>query len=255
MSKSEIEHRKSEIEEMLIASEQGYALKVRELLDADAALANAKGAYDKTPLHLAAEKDHREVADMLVDAGADITSETTWGMTPLEWAATMGSRDVAGRLIAEGAAPNLYVAAGLGMLDRVRELFGEDRSLRHDVPQLRCIDRIEGTYVRTTAPEDDRGVIDHALYIAARNGHDDVVALLLEKGADVDARGFFGGTGLHWAAINGHASTVAFLLEKGADPTLKDERWSTTPREYAREGGRSEIEHLLLEREGAPGEP
>lgn len=53
-----------------------------ELIRRDPALVNAKGAYDKTPLHRAAEKNFRELAELLIKAGAEINAEVTWGMTP-----------------------------------------------------------------------------------------------------------------------------------------------------------------------------
>ena len=57
----------------------------------------------KTPLHWAAEHDRRDVAEMLVDAGADLEATTSWGATALDWAATMGSANVADLLVARGA--------------------------------------------------------------------------------------------------------------------------------------------------------
>ena len=64
--------------------------------------------------------------------------------------------------------------------------------------------------------------------------------------ADINFRGFFGGTGLHWAAINGHRETVEFLLASGADMTLKDEQIQSTPREWALEQQRGDIAQLLV---------
>jgi len=46
-------------------------------------------------------------------------------------------------------------------------------------------------------------VLSHAMYSAARNGHSQVVEYLLDRGAAIDAKGVFGGIGVHWAAING----------------------------------------------------
>jgi hypothetical protein len=41
-------------------------------------------------------------------------------------------------------------------------------------------------------------VVSDAFYGACRNGHTAVAKLLLERGADVNAKGVLGGTGLHW---------------------------------------------------------
>ena len=88
-------------------------------------------------------------------------------------------------------------------------------------------------------------VISHAFYGACRNGHTNVAELLLERGADVNAKGILGGTGLHWAAINGHKETVAFLLAHGADLTIRDVKFHSTAEGWAAEGGHDEIRDLL----------
>src|SRR5437773_163750 len=56
---------------------------------------------------------------------------------------------------------------------------------------------------------------------ASRNGHERVVRVLLEAGADVNAAagrgGIFSGTALQGASRNGHERVVRVLLEAGAD--------------------------------------
>ena len=67
------------------------------------------------------------------------------------------------------------------------------------------------------------------LWWAAENGHEAVVELLVEKGADVNSKEDRDGrTPLWWAAENGHEEVVKLLLEKGADVDSKDE-YSRTP--------------------------
>ena len=56
-----------------------------------------------------------------------------------------------------------------------------------------------------------------ALHVAAQNGHLDVVRLLLAAGADKDAEMQAGRTALHLAAHQGHLHIVRLLLEAGAD--------------------------------------
>ena len=87
--------------------------------------------------------------------------------------------------------------------------------------------------------------ISNAFYGACRNGHTAVAALLLDRGAGVDAKGVFGGTGLHWAAINGHKDTVAFLLVHGGDRSIRDAKFDSTPEGWAKEGNHDEIRELL----------
>ncbi|KAK7883598.1 hypothetical protein LTR67_011097 [Exophiala xenobiotica] len=53
---------------------------------------------------------------------------------------------------------------------------------------------------------------------AAENGEEPVVRLLLEKGAKLDSKDNDGRTPLSWAATSGHEPVVRLLLEKGAEP-------------------------------------
>jgi len=234
-------------EEMLKACERGDLAKVRQLLEADSTLVNAKGAYNKTPLHWAAEKNYRELAELLVAAGADITSEVTWGMTALQWAANMGARNVAEVLLAHGAQPqlNMWCAAGLGMLDVVQSFWDSPNELRPGAGQVRSRDLGNGKWGKAPAPESYAELVSEAFYIAARNGHVEVARFLLGKGADINCRGFFGAPGLHWAAINGHKAMVEFLIANGADLHLRDQQFNSTPLGWALEGKQMEIMEML----------
>jgi hypothetical protein len=83
---------------------------------------------------------------------------------------------------------------------------------------------------------------------AAENGHEAVVKLLLEKGADLESKDNNGRTPLSWAAENGHEAVVKLLLEKGADLESKDEYNGQTPLSWAAENGHEAVVKLLLEK-------
>jgi ankyrin repeat protein len=55
------------------------------------------------------------------------------------------------------------------------------------------------------------------LYLAAEGGHQRVVKLLLDKGADVNAQGGDHGNALQAASVKGYEQVVKLLLDKGAD--------------------------------------
>ena len=58
---------------------------------------------------------------------------------------------------------------------------------------------------------------DTCLMVAASGGHFDVCRLLIDKGAQVKAKGFHGFTPLHRAAWQGHIEIVRLLCDRGAD--------------------------------------
>ena len=58
-------------------------------------------------------------------------------------------------------------------------------------------------------------------------GHKEIAELLIAKGADVNARGFFGSTTLHGAALDGHKEIAELLITKGADVNAKDDGGDT----------------------------
>ena len=60
------------------------------------------------------------------------------------------------------------------------------------------------------------------IHKAAENGHDKVVSLLLEAGADKDIKNNDGDATLHLATREGYDKIVSLLLEAGADKGIKN---------------------------------
>ena len=85
------------------------------------------------------------------------------------------------------------------------------------------------------------------LLYAATGGKDDIVLLLLNVGADINARSENGTTPLMMAVRGAHLSTVKLLLERGANPNLKNERGETALM-WAMDHGHTQIGTLLMER-------
>jgi len=63
-----------------------------------------------------------------------------------------------------------------------------------------------------------------ALHYAVFAGHGDVAALLLQNGADINARSTNGSSVLMMAVYEGHEQLVRRLLAQGADPGVKNDR-------------------------------
>ena len=58
--------------------------------------------------------------------------------------------------------------------------------------------------------------VDLTLHEAISKGHDEMVELLIEQGADVNGKDVGGGTPLGWAAKFGHKEIAALLIANGA---------------------------------------
>jgi len=89
---------------------------------------------------------------------------------------------------------------------------------------------------------------DTALTLACAGGHEELVTLLLSRGADIEHRDKKGFTPLILAATAGHDKVVEILLNHGADIEAQSERTKDTPLSLACSGGRYEVVEILLSR-------
>ena len=89
------------------AAWQGKTEIVRALLNAGVA-ANAGGGYaDRTAVHMAADNDHAETINLLIEHGADVNQPSSDGVTPLRTAIHKGSLRSTEVLLASGAMVSL----------------------------------------------------------------------------------------------------------------------------------------------------
>ena len=90
---------------LLQAAKQGDVEAVRSLLDGGADPNEAHGD-GLTALHIAAERGHVGIAELLIDAGAEVGAKTRIGSyTPLHLAGRGGHTDVALALLEAGSDP------------------------------------------------------------------------------------------------------------------------------------------------------
>ena len=150
------------------------AAAVRSLI-AGGADADARQPDGATALHWAAYRDHHETAALLIEAGADVNAANAFGATPLWLAADNGSGAMVERLLAAGADVNaalhngetpVMTASRTGNADAVRRILAR------------------GADVNVT----ERSREQTALMWAVAQGHHEVIAVLLDHGADVTAR-------------------------------------------------------------------
>jgi cytohesin len=87
------------------AAEFGYLGRLRVLLEEDPALVSSRDyLYRRTPLHFAAEHGHRQAAELLLAARADVRAQDKNGDTPQDRAEAKGHADIVELLRRQGAA-------------------------------------------------------------------------------------------------------------------------------------------------------
>jgi hypothetical protein len=98
----------------------------------------------------------------------------------------------------------------------------------------------------------DRGMMP--LHHAAVNGHVETVTVLLQLGLDKEAKTAHGSTALHCAAVKGHVEVIKALVEAGAEVESLDVRGETPLQLSVRSGQRQaarELEHTARTRKEA----
>jgi ankyrin repeat protein len=86
------------------------------------------------------------------------------------------------------------------------------------------------------------------LFMAAQNGHLEIVILLLKAGADVNIANKESGISPLWiASQQGHSEIIRMLLKAGADVNVTQKASGITPLWMAAQNGHSRIVWLMLE--------
>ena len=91
------------------------------------------------------------------------------------------------------------------------------------------------------------GDLGNALQAASYNGHDHVIHILLDNGADISAQGGFYGHALQAASHSGHGHVIHILLDNGADINAQGGYYGHAL-QAASDEGHFQIVQLLLKR-------
>ncbi|MCA9157760.1 MAG: ankyrin repeat domain-containing protein [Planctomycetales bacterium] len=181
---------------------------VRSMILNDPSLVDADDAHNWRPIFHAAIGKHADVVRLLLEFGADLSAHDG---DALHYASEVpGNAEVVSLLVLYGAldphvrpsddiSRQLLAAIFLNNANRVRSL------LAHH-PRL------------STYP-DGRG--DYPIHHAARTGNVEIVQLLVECGADANAKNSRGHTVLYCAGGHGHQETVRLLLHLGVDSKVR----------------------------------
>ena len=216
----------------------------------------------QSSLHAAARNGHPDIVTLLLSKGAEFDRETVWAALesqsiPVFQALLDAGWDIEWRLSHCGTTLTRAV-----IMDDVALV---DILLKNGADPSESVVR---SALATAAIFSSTGVVENllahgvqikqsgALEYAACDGRLEMIAYLLDHGADINEisngdsytpfqREDGLGTALHIAARKGKKEAVELLLESGADPTLKDTKGKTAF-QVACEAGHSEIAQLLL---------
>ena len=232
-------------------AQSGDEKSVKLLLEAGAPI-NALNGARETPLLLALQKDHYDLAALLEQKGADLAAGD-----PDIWSAAAhylghGLLDRARAAVGKGASPKwlVHAAAGSGehsLLDLALELGG----------LASAVTKSGWTAARSAASSGKRELLDRvvelgspadfALHGAVSSENAELVRYVLERfKPDLNAKDGWQRTALQ-EAMFGEVEIATLLLDAGADPNLPDDDGSTALF-FAADYDKAELIRLLLSR-------
>ncbi|XP_055085746.1 caskin-2 isoform X2 [Periophthalmus magnuspinnatus] len=185
------------------------------LLDAQATV-DIKDINGMRPLHYAAWQGKSDSVLLLLRSGASVNSPSLDGQIPLHLSAQYGHYEVSEMLLQHQSNPCLRNKAKKTPLDLACE-FG-----RLKVSQLLLSSNMVTALLEGEGGHDSSEPPSTTpLHLAARNGHKDVIKLLLKAGIDIN-RATKAGTSLHEAALYGKTEVVRLLLDAGINVNMRN---------------------------------
>ncbi|KAJ7706724.1 ankyrin repeat-containing domain protein [Mycena rosella] len=233
------------------------------LLIENGADVNAKGGSG-TALYIASRRGSSQLVRLLLEHGAKANGIGEEFPTALHAALMEGHDEITHLLMDHGADSDaLYHAALFYGYEKAARLLldnhgadanaragQEDRSVLQAATSLGH-EKIVQLLLEHGADANEMGRDGAALHIAAHDGWIQIAHLLLEHGADIDApapRGL--GTALHIALCNGHREIVSLLIKHGAEVNAMGGQ-SYNAVHGAASHGHKEIALLLIQHGGA----
>jgi RNA polymerase sigma factor (sigma-70 family) len=199
--------------ELLKAARAGDADKVKQILAADPRMIAARDPLGNTALIVAVNSGHHELAELLLSAGLYLD---------LYEAAAIGNSERVLELITEDPARiDSFSPEGFTPL-MLAAHFGHEETTTKLLNAGAHLDTVSKHEIGVTA-----------LHAALFGGKTATAEVLIKRGADVTlkrgGKGWprAGWTALHYGAANGFAELVALLLESGADVNVTDDEGKT----------------------------
>jgi ankyrin repeat protein len=217
---------------------------IAKLLIARGAEVSTRDSDGIQPIHRAATRS-LELVQLLVRHGADPLARDQRGERPLHAAARDGNLEIASYLVGRGSPFDARIADSE---DHYRNgwqalHFAAAREESPDALAIAALLLRKGADVNATTREGET-----ALHLAKGES---MTRLLLQNGAKVGATAPNGESPLHSAALDGNTARIHLLLDHGADPNATRHDLST-PLDTAVFFDRTEAVELLLARGAKP---
>lgn len=192
-----------------------------------------------------------------------INDRNEMGATPVILTAYVGAPELADILIEHGAVVDVHAAAALGKTDRVlAQLDADPALLQAHSPDgwtplhLAAFFNQMATARALLARGADvlaystNAVANQPMHAATAAGRGEMVAFLLEHGADVNAWAEGGYAPLHLAAGNGRLDLMELFVQRGAAINARRDETQMTPLGIAEKSGQDAAAAWLRERGG-----
>lgn len=236
------------VSDLFTAAEEGWLEAVVQLLN-NGVDVNVRNTDGYSALHAAQLKADVSITKALLSAGAEVDARNKWGVTPLMTACFNGRTENAKILLDHGSDVNardnggataLFFSMRMRKPETVRLLLS-----RRANPNLSITDDGTTPLMMAIGKKQFGGPMGDWAF---SKDHLAIVVDLLQSGADVDARDKSGETALMKAARTGKVEIIAKLLDAGAQPQLQNDQSQTAADIATEMGNKKAIEALLGKR-------
>ena len=239
---SQSPYNNDQLDELHIAAKYGDLEKVNKLIADRIDVNSQSGKYEDTPLMLAIDNGHRDIAITLLNHGAEINKFQRYGVTALHKAVNSGQIDITKELILRGADVNAllnkYEKTGTPLHWAARRSNGNSvkmaKLLMENGANLNSRTEKGSTPLHWTYNSDEKGIAqffinegadvnattdgnETPLHSASIVNNYKLAEILINNGAHINIANKYGLTPLHIAIYNGSYKTAVLLLNHDAN--------------------------------------